>query len=133
MRRLAVAVCVSLMLAGCSANGSPQADLQARMNAITEAANAKDAAGLRSAVDDFLREVRQQSANNDITLRKAQDLQKVATRLAQNASALEQTEQSPSPEPSPTAAPPSAEPSPIIEISTSPAARVFSPAASPQS
>jgi hypothetical protein len=118
------------------------------MNAITEAANAKDAAALRSAVSDFLQEVRQQSANADITLRKAQDLQTVATRLLAEASVLEVTEPSPTPSappspspspsaepspapsPSPTEAAPTPSPSPIIEVSMSPAGGLFSPAAS---
>ena len=154
MRRLAVAACLSLLLSACSSTDSPKAELQTRMNAITEAANAKDAAALRAAVNDFLQEVRAQSANADITLTKAQDLQTVATRLLRNAALLEEQEASPtpaaspteapspspepspsekpspSPEPSPTEAPPP--PSPIVEISTSPAAGFFSPAASPQ-
>lgn len=154
MRRLAVLSCL-VLLAACSTSSSPQAELQTRMNAITEAANAKDAAALRSAVNDFLSEVRQQSANADITLRKAQDLQTVATRLLAEAAVLEQSDASPppapspsrepsptpppspspepspspTPEPSPTQASPPAEPSPIIEISTSPAGDVASPVA----
>ncbi|MDX6198859.1 MAG: hypothetical protein QOJ79_2010 [Actinomycetota bacterium] len=148
MRALVVMSCLCVVLAGCSSSGSPQAELQNRMNAITEAANAKDAAALRSAVSDFLQEVRQQSANADITLRKAQDLQTVATRLLAEASVLEVTEPSPTPSappspspspsaepspapsPSPTEAAPTPSPSPIIEVSMSPAGGLFSPAAS---
>ena len=119
------------------------------MNAVTEAANAKDSAALRAAVSDFLQEVQRQSANADITTTKAEALKRVATRLLQNAGALDEPsptpspsaspspqpspspspEPSPSPSPSPTEAPPPPSPSPIVEISTSPAGGVLSPAA----
>jgi hypothetical protein len=152
MRRLAVTLCLSLLVAGCSGSGSAKADLQTKMNAVTQAANAKDAAALRSAASDFLTEVQQQSANADITTTKAQDLKTVATRLLAEAATLEQASPSPrptaSPSPSPTPSPsPSPEPSPSpspepsqppsvvpsVEVSASPAGGLLSPAASTQS
>jgi hypothetical protein len=151
VRRLVAVTCLAVLLAGCSSSRSPEAELQTRMNAITEAANAKDASALRGAINDFLQEVRRQSANADITLRKAQDLQTVATRLFREASVLEQDDASPTPEPSPsespspspspspepspspspTQAPPTTAPSPIVEVSTSPASDLSTTAASP--
>jgi hypothetical protein len=141
-------LCASLLLTGCSSNDSPRADLQNKMNAVAEAANAKDANALRAAVSDFLQEVQRQSANADITTTKAEALKRVATRLLQNASKLDPSpspspspsespspspspspQPSPSPSPSPTEAPPSPSPSPIIEVSASPAGGVLSPAA----
>ena len=142
MRRLAVTACLCLLLAGCSSSESPQAALQTKMNAITQAANDKNAAELRGAVDDFLQEVRRQSANADISLTKAQDLQTIATLLLTHTSQLEEVASptplpspsespSPSPSPSPAEASPTSAPSPIIEVSSSPAGGVLSPAASP--
>ena len=150
MRRLAVACCFALLITGCSPSSSPRAELQTKLNAIAEAANAKDAAGLRAAVSDFLQEVQRQSANADLTTTKAQDLKTVATRLLSEASVLEESspepspsespspepspsespspEPSPSPSPSPTQAPPSVVPS--VEVSASPAGGLVSPAAS---
>jgi hypothetical protein len=138
------------MLAGCTSSDSPRAALQNKMNAVVEAANAKDSAALRSAVSDFLQEVQTQSASADITATKAEALKRVATRLLQNASALDPSPSplpspspsespspspspspppSPSPSPSPTESPPPPSPSPIIEVSASPAGGVLSPAA----
>jgi tRNA threonylcarbamoyladenosine modification (KEOPS) complex Pcc1 subunit len=147
---LAVALALSLLLAGCTSSDSPRAALQNKMNAVVEAANAKDSAALRSAVSDFLQEVQVQSANADITATKAEALKRVATRLLQNASALDPSPSpepspsaspspspspspapSPSPSPSPTEAPPPPSPSPIIVVSASPAGGVLSPAAVP--
>jgi tRNA threonylcarbamoyladenosine modification (KEOPS) complex Pcc1 subunit len=135
-------VVTSVLLAACSSSGSPKADLQTRMNAVVDAANAKDAAQLRGAVEDFLREVTAQSQNGDITSTKAQDLRTVASRLLTHAALLDEATPSaapsseppspspspspsplpsPSPSPSPTQAPPSPSPVASIEVSTSPA------------
>jgi tRNA threonylcarbamoyladenosine modification (KEOPS) complex Pcc1 subunit len=108
MRRLLAAATAAVVLTACSSSGSPQADLQTRMNAVVNAANAKDAAQLRGAVEDFLREVTSQSQNGDITSTKAQDLRIVADRLLTHASLLDQ----PSPTPAPSSAAPSPSPSP---------------------
>lgn len=106
MRRLAATLALCAALAACSAGSSPKADLQTKLNAVIDAANAKDAPGLRTAVGEFLQEVQQQSANGDITSTKAQDLRTVADRVLADASLLES--QSPAPAPS------SARPSPTF-------------------
>ena len=134
MRRLLAGVLVCVSLAGCSSGGSPKADLQTRMNAVVDAANAKDANRLRGAVEDFLREVTTQSQNGDITSTKAQDLRTVATRLLGHASLLDQTAapspaaSSAAPSPSPTPGPPS--PSPT-EAPPSPSPTIAPPSLSP--
>jgi hypothetical protein len=144
VRRLAAALVLAVAVAGCSSSGSPAADLQTRMNAVTSAANSKDAARLRIAVSDFLQEVATQSQNGDITATRAQQLRDTAALVLQDASLLEQApptsappvtsqptpvstpqptyspKPKPSPTPEPTQAPPS--PSPIIQITTAPAA-----------
>lgn len=145
MRRLAAAGLLVLALTSCAPTGSPKAELQTRMNAITEAANAKDAAALRTAVDAFLKEVAAQSQNADITSTRAQELRTVAEQVLRDAALLvdapspepsiedspspepsptpkrsKSPKPEPSPEPSPTEASPSPDPSPIVGISTSP-------------
>ncbi|GAC1443026.1 MAG: hypothetical protein NVSMB55_15410 [Mycobacteriales bacterium] len=117
-----MAVAIGLvLLAGCSSSGSPAADLQIRMNAVVDAANAKDAAALRTTVGELLQVVEQQSANGDITATKAQDLRTVGTRLLAEASVFEAVSPAPSPSPVVTAAPaPSPSPRPRYSPAPSP-------------
>jgi hypothetical protein len=116
MRRLVAASAVCLVLAGCSAS-SPKADLQTKMNAITDAANAGDAAGLRTAVGLFQQEVASQSQNADITSTQAQALRALTELVLADAALLEAT----SPSPTPSSAAPSPSPSPTPPPSPSPA------------
>jgi hypothetical protein len=141
VRRFLAAAAVCVVLAGCSSS-SPKADLQTKMNAITNAANSGDAAGLRTAVGLFEQEVASQSQNADLTSTQAQTLRVLADRVLADASVLDQTSPSPAPSsaapsPSPTEAPsptpppspspeptrsPSPDPVPTVVVSTSPAA-----------
>lgn len=106
-----------VLAAGCSSSGSPAADLQTKINAVADAANAKDAAKLRTAAGELLQEVQSQSANGDITTTRAQDLKTVASRLLAEASVFDAA--SPAPSPSQVESP-SAEPSPSPSPSRSP-------------
>ncbi len=113
MRRLAAAGVLCIALASCSSGGSPPANLQTKMNAVTDAANAKDPAALRTAVGLFLQEVSAQSQNGDITSTKAQDLRVVAERVLADAALFEQPVAVPSPSSEPSPSPlPSPQPSP---------------------
>lgn len=129
MRRFAALAVGLVLVAGCSSSGSPAADLQTKINAVADAANAKDAAKLRTAAGELLQEVQSQSANGDITTTKAQDLKTVATRLLAEASVFDAASpvpspsqaDSPSPEPSPSRSPrPSRSPSPSPEPTEAP-------------
>lgn len=126
MRRLAAVLALSLVLAGC-AKASPEADLQTKANDVVSAANAGDAAGVRTAGGRLIEEVQQQSAAGDISATKAQAIRVLVTKIMAEARLLEQADEptpspssekpspTPSPEPSPTEAPspsPSAEPVP---------------------
>ena len=104
MKRVAAGLVFAALLTSCSSS-SPAADLQSSLNAVIDAANAKDAAGLRAAAGRFEQEVAAQSANGDITATRAQDLRTVAERVLQDADQLE-------PSPTPSAPPPSSAPPP---------------------
>jgi outer membrane biosynthesis protein TonB len=140
MRRVAAVLSLSLVLAGC-AKASPEADLQSKANDVVSAANAGDAAGVRTAGGLLLQEVQQQSAAGDISATKAQAIRTLVTKIMANARLLEQADEpspspsseapsptpspepspteapSPSPEPSPTEAPPSPDPIPSVAVS----------------
>lgn len=115
MRRLAAALLLSGSLVACSSSGSPAADLQTKLNAIIEAANAKDPAAVRTAVGRFQQEVAAQSANGDLTATRAQELRTVAERIANNADDL-----NPAPAPAPSSEAPSPTPPPSPSASPSP-------------
>ena len=125
MRRLAVVLPIgALLLTGCSAE--PRAQLRGDVEAITLAANDRDADAVREEVEDLLSTLRAQVANNEIDRAKAERLRAIALRIAESAGVLE-PEPSPSPVPSPTAEEspspspsPSPEPSPTEEPSPSP-------------
>ena len=120
MRRALAAAAAAVALAGCTQQSSPEAELQELSNDVVEAANAGDAAALRTAGGRLLDEVRQQSANGDIPSTKADALRVLTTRILANAGLLEESEQ-PSPSPSATPSPsPSPKPSPSPEPSPSP-------------
>ena len=124
MRRLAVGLAVSLALAGC-AKASPEADLQEKANDVVSAANAGDAAGVRTAGGRLIEELQRQSAAGDISATKAQAIRTLTTKIIAEARLLEQSDE-PSPSPSPSAEPspsPSPEPSPTEAPSPSPSPR----------
>ena len=118
MRRVAAACALAIALAGCSQQSSPEAELQELANDVVEAANAGDAAALRTAGGRLLDEVQAQSANGDIPSTKADTLRVLTTRILANAGLLEETDV-PSPSPSPSRSP-SPSPSPSPEPSPSP-------------
>ena len=113
-----VAVVLSAGLAGC-ASGSPKAELQSRSNDVVAAANAGDAAALRTAAGRMLEEIKKQNDAGDLTSSRARAMQVLLTRILANAGDLEPVE-SPSPEPSPES--PSPEPSPSPSPAESPSA-----------
>jgi hypothetical protein len=132
VKRVVAVLALSLALSGC-AKASPEAELQTRVNDLVSAANAGDAAAVRTAGGRLLEEIRAQSSAGDITTVKADRLGIYVRRIMANAGLLEQSDEpspsaapsaepspSPSPEPSPTEAPsPSPEPSPA-EVSPTP-------------
>ncbi len=78
-----------LALAGC-ASSSPKARLRERLDAVTTAANDRDAAGLRTAVGDFLAAVDQQSKAGDIASTEADRLRARANRVLADADLVDQ-------------------------------------------
>lgn len=145
-RVAAVAVALALLVSGC-ASTSGQARLQERVNAMVAAANAGDAAGLRTTTGLLLREVDRQEGQADLSSDTAQTLRVLANRILANAGLLEAAAPSappaapsapppaPSPTPSPEPSPPAPSPSPSPEPSSPPPAPLPSlsvgPAGSP--
>lgn len=125
MKRVATGLVLAALLTSCS-SGSPAADLQSSLNAVIDAANAKDPAGLRAAAGRFEQEVAAQSANGDITATRAQDLRTVAERVLQDANLLE-----PAPSPPPSSAPPAPSPSPSPTPTPTPPPSSAPPSPSP--
>ncbi|MCA1713166.1 MAG: hypothetical protein LC789_16615 [Actinobacteria bacterium] len=146
MRRTLVALVIApLLLVGCSAGRSPEAELQAGVNDLVSAANAKDPAAVRTAGSRLLATINAQKNNGDIPLSKAKALQTLTSRVMANANSLEpaaspvpvapsaapspvRESPEPSPEPSPTEepkksprpSPTEAPPSPVVEVSLQP-------------
>lgn len=148
MRRTLVALVIApLLLVGCSASRSPEAELQAGVNDLVSAANAKDPAAVRTAGSRLLATINAQKNNGDIPLSKAKALQSLTSRVMANANSLEpvaspvpvpvppspapspvRESPAPSPEPSPTEeeqqspepSPTAAAPSPVVEVSLQP-------------
>ena len=120
-----MAVVACLALTSC-AQASPEAELQKKANDVVEAANAGDAAALRTAAGHMLEEVQQQSADADITSTKAQALRATLASILTKAALLDEqpspspSAESPSPAPSPSAESPSPSPSPSPEPSPPP-------------
>jgi hypothetical protein len=123
-------VAAALLLTGCAAS-SPKAELQSKSNDVVSAANAGDAAALRTAVGRMQEEIAKQNDAGDLTTTKARSLQAVLTRILANADQLEATE-SPAPSPSPEqpSPEPSRSPSPVESPSPQPSPSP-SPAESP--
>ncbi len=124
MRRLITAVAVAALLTGC-ASASPQATLQSRANAVVRAANAGDAAALRTAAALLLQEVNTQDAQADLPASKAAALRTLVNRVLANAGLLDQPEPSPTPSatessPTPTPSPTPSETAPTQEPTPSP-------------
>ena len=113
----------ALVLTGCSAE--PRAELRSDVEAITLAANDRDADALREEVEDLLSTIRSQIGSGELDRAEGERLRVIALRIADQAGLLEPepspepspspTEESPSPSPSPTEESPSPEPSPTEE------------------
>jgi len=102
--RLLATAALALLLAGCAS--SPRADLNGALTDVTNRANARDAAGLRLAVDRLVEVVNRQSGSS-LPLEEAQRIRDDAAKVKAGAALLE-----PAPTPAPTTAPPSPTPSP---------------------
>lgn len=124
MKRLWLLPVAALVLTGCSAE--PQAQVRADVEAITLAANDRDADAVREEIEDLLATLRAQVANNEIARAEADRIRAIVARIRESAALLEPEESpSPSPSPSPEESPsespsPSPEPSPTEEPSPSP-------------
>ena len=113
----------ALVLTGCSAE--PRAELRSDVEAITLAANDRDADAVREEVEDLLSTIRSQIGSGELDRAEGERLRAIALRIAEQAVVLEPepspspspspTEESPSPSPSPTEESPSPEPSPTEE------------------
>ncbi len=116
---------LALTLTGCGAD--PQSALRADVEAVTDAANAGSAAGVRDAVEELLSTIRAQVASRDLDRAEGERLRTIALRIEQEAALLEPTAPSPSPveqdteepapepEPSPEEEEPEPSPSPVEE------------------
>ena len=112
MRPALVALVAAALLSGCAS--SPKADLNTALADVTNTANAKDAAGLRGALDRLGAVVNRQSAA-DLPLDKAQRIRALVEKLRVDAALLD-APPTPTPTPTPTRTPtrtasPSASPS----------------------
>ena len=111
----------SLVLTGCS--GEPRAQLRGDVEAITLAANDRDADAVREEVEDLLSTIRSQIASGELDRAEGERLRTIALRIAEGAALLE-PEQAPSPSPSPEETEeeptPSPSPEPSEEDSPSP-------------
>lgn len=120
MRALWLVPALALTLTACGA--SPVEQRRGDVEAVIEAANAGDAAGLRAAVGDLRSTIRAQVASNDLDRAEGERLNAIALRLLENAGLLEAAAPSPAPtveeEPEPTQEPepePTEEPEPEPE------------------
>lgn len=127
--RTAVAAGLAALLLG-ACGGSPQADLNSAMAEVTDRANARDASGLRLALDRLVAVVNRQSGS-DLPLDEAQRIRALAEKVRADAALLEQpaiptpavTTSRPVPTSTRTATPsptPSATPSPTPSATPSP-------------
>lgn len=108
----------SLVLTGCS--GEPRSQLRGDVEAITLAANDRDADAVRQEVEDLLSTIRSQIASGDLDRAEGERLRAIALRIAEGAALLD-PEPSPSPEPTPSEEEePSPSPEPTPEESPTP-------------
>lgn len=131
-RALCGALVLSLLLTGCAA-GTPRDRLQERANAVVEAANAGDAAALRTAAGLLLREVDRQEGQADLAADTAQALRVLANRILANAGLLEAAPPSAPPAPAPPSAAPAPSPEPTSAPPSAPAEPSRSPSPAPSS
>ena len=88
-RRLAPAVLLgALLLAGCGST-SPADELRSKVAAVTDAANSRDANGLRNAVDDLLSTAKLQHDTKKLDLDRYRQIQLFAGRVKADAALLE--------------------------------------------
>ena len=83
------ALVVAIALTGC-ARQDPRAERINVVAAITDAANARNAGGVRSGADDLLQLISEQQAAGDIDAAEARRLTALATRLKTDADAIDQ-------------------------------------------
>ena len=115
MRPLWLVPVLALTLTACS--GEPRDELRGDVEAVTLAANDRDAAGLRSAVTELRSTIRAQVASGELERGEGERLNAIAVRLLENADLLDEAEPSPAPEPT---VEPSPEPEPTVEPSPEP-------------
>lgn len=122
-RRALVALpLAAVVLAGCAAD--PRVELRDLVEDVTAAANDRDAAGLRRAVDALIAEVEKQRRDGVLGPTEASRLLDLARQVGDDAKLIEQAPPPPSPTASPSAppspSPTSASPSPSPTRSPSP-------------
>ena len=106
-RRVAPALLLgALLLAGC-ASSSPADELRSKVAAVTDAANAKNAGGLRGAVEDLLSTAKGQHDAGKLDLARYRQIQLYAARVKTDAALLD-------PAPAKTA-PPATTPPPVTK------------------
>ena len=89
VRRLAPAVLLgALLLAGCGSS-SPADELRSKVAAVTDAANAKNAGGLRGAVEDLLSTAKGQHDAGKLDLARYRQIQLYAARVKTDAALLD--------------------------------------------
>lgn len=87
--RIAPAVVLgALLLAGCGSS-SPADELRSKVAAVSDAANAKNAGGLRGAVDDLLSTAKGQHDTGELELGRYRQIQLYAGRVKADAALLE--------------------------------------------
>ena len=86
---LALTLAASLALSGC-ATTTPKGRLLARLNDVTQAANAKDAPGIRTAVGRFNLEVSAQGDAGNLTVAKVAILKSIAASVLADADLVDQ-------------------------------------------
>jgi hypothetical protein len=124
-RQLIALAAAAALLTGCSSSTSPQAQLQAGVNDLVDAANAHDPAAVRTAGGRLLQLISAQSNNADITITKAQTMKTLVSRVMANAGDL--AAQTPSPAPVVTTAP-----TPVQETTPAPQPTTQAPTPTPQ-
>ncbi|MEX2291404.1 MAG: hypothetical protein WD794_13915, partial [Mycobacteriales bacterium] len=97
MRRLWLIPAAAVLLAGCG--GSPRAELRGDVEAVTRAANAADAQGVRDAVEDLLDTIRRQVNSRKLDRDEAERLQAIALQIRESSALLEEPEPTEQPEP----------------------------------
>ncbi len=133
-RLLGAAAAAALLLSGCAS--SPEADLNSALSDLTDAANARSAARVRTTADDLIAVVNRQSGSS-LPLERAASIRALAERVKADAALLEVAPPptpTPSQSPSPTPTPPKRTPTPTPSASPTPTpTRSATPSPTPSS